>query len=641
MPARRIVRGIKGGTDRVVFATPESLRDVEVSRVKRVVAPQPGPQTQVLLLPHMEILYGGQRGGGKTVAGRMWLLKGNPDLPQDDPVNVSYIHHPGYTALIIRRNYTDLRDWITKTERFYFDIFPEGQRPVWSGDDSTFHWPSGARFVCGHLESDQAYQKYKGDEYQRILGEELTLIPKQELWDEIITSLRSPYPELRCQVFATTNPEGPGLQWVKQRFMTDPRTGKRVPPETTIRIPFVNPINGVTGEITRIFIPAGLKDNPKLTEADPLYAVRLMALPEAKRKAYLEGDWDAMEGATFFTDLRREARPDEPEWAYHVVPEGSVQFEKWDTRWGSLDWGYNHPFCFLHFIRNERDSRIYVASEFAGRLIDTYSMGHEWATRMRAELLEYEQPYYLWISHDAYGKYDRKARSGESVVEALQSGIDSVLGKSASLIVTDDEVRSQDDHMVDWAKAKQVRVVIRRAPNQRVPGWHAVLEALRWKAVATPVVYDHEYALRLAHDSPSRYHEYMTAVRVSQETPKGLPRMRFMAGCKRTLSCLESMVFDEDGEDLMKTDAHPDTGEGGDDPADALRYGLMGRRLMSQRIPEEEWFRRRLAEVQERHGAPLDGSQMTMVMRHLEQERSRIGQGPRLNHRGFMRRINA
>ena len=37
-------------------------------------------------------------GGGKTDAGIAWMLKGTVD--------------PGFTGLVIRRNHTDLRQWI-------------------------------------------------------------------------------------------------------------------------------------------------------------------------------------------------------------------------------------------------------------------------------------------------------------------------------------------------------------------------------------------------------------------------------------------------------------------------------------------------------------------------------------------------
>ena len=57
----------------------------------------PGAQEKVLSIDDSvyEICYGGARGGGKTDAGIVWMLKGTVD--------------PNFTGLVIRRNHTDLR----------------------------------------------------------------------------------------------------------------------------------------------------------------------------------------------------------------------------------------------------------------------------------------------------------------------------------------------------------------------------------------------------------------------------------------------------------------------------------------------------------------------------------------------------
>ena len=85
-----------------------------------------------------------------------------------------------------------------------------------------------------------------------------------------------------CQVVSMTNPGGPGHNWVKARFMaapartvvTDERTG-----------------------LERVFIPAALKENEH--NLGPEYRQTLEMLPDAEREAYLNGDWDAFEGAVF------------------------------------------------------------------------------------------------------------------------------------------------------------------------------------------------------------------------------------------------------------------------------------------------------------------------------------------------------
>lgn len=54
------------------------------------------------------------------------------------------------------------------------------------------------------------------------------------------------------------------------------------------------------------------------------------------------------------------------------------------------------------------------------------------------------------------------------------------------------------------------------------------------------------------------------------------PRLYIFDRCTRLIECLPQMQHDPArGEDVLKVDCDPDTGEGGDDPYDGVRYGLM------------------------------------------------------------------
>jgi hypothetical protein len=68
-----------------------------------------------------------------------------------------------------------------------------------------------------------------------------------------------------------------------------------------------------------------------------------------------------------------------------------------------------------------------------------------------------------------------------------------------------------------------------------------------------------------------------TAVRRGLTTASGKRRLVFCdtPGVRKLLDCLRNMVVDPDNpEDVLKVDADPVRGEGGDDAADAFRYGL-------------------------------------------------------------------
>lgn len=206
-----------------------------------------------------EILFGGARGGGKTDAGQAFLLYD--------------IGHERYRALVIRRNATDLDDWIDRAKAMYSAV---GGKLV----GSSFVFPSGAKIRTGHLKDDSAYSKYQGHEYHKILIEELTHIPRESDYEKLRASCRSTVPGIRPQVFATTNPDGPGWKWVKRRWgIPDSPSG------------IVRTADDRTG-LTRVFIPSRLEDNAILMENDPQYVRQLESITDEElRDAWLNGSW--------------------------------------------------------------------------------------------------------------------------------------------------------------------------------------------------------------------------------------------------------------------------------------------------------------------------------------------------------------
>ena len=110
----------------------------------------------------------------KTDAGLAWLIE-----PQ-------YLDNPQYRALVLRRNYDDLRDWIDRAKFFY--RFLDVQTV---GNPTEFRFPSGAKFRTGHLSEDTAFQKYLGHQYHKLLIEEVTLIPNELDYERVTSSVRS------------------------------------------------------------------------------------------------------------------------------------------------------------------------------------------------------------------------------------------------------------------------------------------------------------------------------------------------------------------------------------------------------------------------------------------------------------------
>ena len=101
--------------------------------------PHKGAQTLALQQTAKEILFGGSRGGGKTSAGIAWMIE------------PTYLNHPNYRGLVIRRNYDDLRDWIDRAKLFYRSL---GVKVA--GNPAEFTFPSGAKIRTGHLADSDA-----------------------------------------------------------------------------------------------------------------------------------------------------------------------------------------------------------------------------------------------------------------------------------------------------------------------------------------------------------------------------------------------------------------------------------------------------------------------------------------------------
>ena len=82
--------------------------------------------------------------------------------------------------------------------------------------------------------------------------------------------------------------------------------------------------------------------------------------------------------------------------------------------------------------------------------------------------------------------------------------------------------------------------------------------------------------------------EYVTVLGPGEVLKEPMFKIRKTPGNLITYEVLEGMTVDEkDPEDVLKRDADDDTGEGGDDPYDMVRYGLASR-LLSPQEPEEE-----------------------------------------------------
>ncbi len=270
-------------------------------------APQPGPQAAFVNCPVFDVCYGGARGGGKTDAclGE-WVL-----------------HQARWGAhakgLFVRRRQVDLASTLERAKAIFG---PAGAR--FHEQKSYFRFPSGALIRFRYLERDADADHYQGHDYTRVYVEELTQFAMPGPVDKLRATLRSAA-GVPCGLRSSCNPGGPGHTWVKARYI-DPG------PWRIVLQAFTSPFGGRPMELERVFIPARLTDNSVLMAADPLYVAKLQQSGSAELvRAWLEGDWNIIEGAFFDNwSVRNIVRP-------FGVP------EDW-TRFRALDWGSARPF---------------------------------------------------------------------------------------------------------------------------------------------------------------------------------------------------------------------------------------------------------------------------------------------------------
>lgn len=366
--------------------------------------PNPGKQERALRIPDnvFEVLYGGARGGGKTDAGIYWMIKPIEQLGWQPTVT-----HPLFRGLVLRRSAKDLNDWLDRASRVYKAY---GAKLVKS-PQTVFTFPSGAKIIVGHLKDVSAYL---GHEYQRILIEELTQIKDELTYTKLLGSCRSTITDLsgntlvRPQIFMTTNPGGKGHGWVRRRFVS-------AAPWDTF---FMNPATNRWA----IFIPSSVKDNPKLTEADPGYVQWLEGIRFTDEKLYRMwalGEWDAFEGQVF-TEWRYQldGRP------HHVFDRFWFDISKMERITG-FDWGMRDP-ASMHWI-----ARL-PANEYGVEHLIIYREVYQGNTPARrwGELMGNVQKIdpvrYMVLPHDCFSTRP----DGSTVADSMKAGIRKVIGKT-------------------------------------------------------------------------------------------------------------------------------------------------------------------------------------------------------------------
>jgi Terminase large subunit, T4likevirus-type, N-terminal len=373
--------------------------------------PQPR-QLAYVTSPADITVFGGARGGGKTHGslGDFWLH--------------SEVYGIDARGLMVRKTREDLKDTIDRGISMYADA------AEWKEHGKCFQFRNGAKLYMAYLENEQDAEHYQGWSLTRIYIEELTQFSSLKPMKRLLGALRSSA-GVRCQMKCTCNPGGPGHHAVKSEFID-------LGPFNIVR-------DADTG-LTRLFIPSRVEDNPALLTNDPGYVGRLKATgsPELVR-AWLDGDWDVIEGS-FFPEFDRRRHVIVP----FPVPNDWIKFR-------SMDWGSAKPFSigwwcvvqddFEHDGRLIPRGAIVRYREWYGMLPGQQNVGVKMpAEEVAAGIVSRETDERRHREYVAYGVLDPAAFaviSGPTIAETL-------VRHGCSFRRADNTRKSRDKKMGGW-----------------------------------------------------------------------------------------------------------------------------------------------------------------------------------------------
>lgn len=265
------------------------------------------------------VLYGGAMGGGKSYFLRWimlrlllgWAGKGHRRV-------VVGIFCEDYPALKDRQIQKISGEFPPEIGVFHADHKEYGKSFI-----LTSKYGSGV-IVFRNLDDPS---KYQSAEFAAIGIDELTK-NNEDTFIDLRTRLRwSGVSDTKF--IGATNPGGIGHAWVKSKFLDN-----------------IHGENETEAEQFR-YVQALATENPHLDEG---YIRSLSGLPEERRRAFLEGDWDMFKGQ-YFTEFRKDIHTCDP----FGIP------EHWN-RFMCADYGYRAPSA-IYWCAVDEDGNVYIYRE--------------------------------------------------------------------------------------------------------------------------------------------------------------------------------------------------------------------------------------------------------------------------------------
>lgn len=383
-----------------------------------------------------EVLGEGTRGGGKT-----------DTLLMDFYSDVGKGYGAAWKGILFRQTYKQLTDVITKSKKWFHLVCPKAK---YNSSEHYWKFPDGEILLLRQFSRDDDYWNYHGHEYPWVAWEELCNWAMPSGYLRMMSTCRSSHPEVAkiIRYRSTTNPYGPGHNWVKHRFNLPGSRGvvNWEPYDEDGR-----------KEQPRLALFSDINENTVLLESDPEYVNRLLgsARNEAEKQAWVYGSWDIVAGG-MFDDV----------WSpkNHVVSRFSIP-DNWKI-FRSFDWGSSAPFSVGWWAESDGS--------------DVQLPNGQWRSTVRGDLFRIGE-WYGWNGKPNEGLRMLATEIAKGIVEReITMGIKNrcKAGPADSAIYTVENGMCIADDMAKDVRLKDGRiyegvkfVAADKSPGSRKTGW--------------------------------------------------------------------------------------------------------------------------------------------------------------------------
>lgn len=415
---------------------------------------QPGSQQFFFSVPYevFEVLLEGTRGGGKTDC-----------LIMDFARECGLGFGAEWTGILFKRTNPELEDVKKKIRKFFPQIFPGirfKESPYF-----TVIWPGGETLQLRHMGNEDDYWDVHGSSFAWMGWEELSNWPTPVLFLKCMSLVRSAHKEVarRKRVRATTNPGGPGHNWIRERYQLPQKRNTVIySDDVMIARKWMTSeevqADAIKTPRLRMAIFSDIRENKVFMEADPGYldGLKQDANSEAQYRAWVYGDWNIVAGGMLDDVWHQQTH-----WIKPFDIPSSWKINR------SFDWGETKPFSIGWWAESDG--------------CDIKTRSGKYVSTVRGDLFRIGE-WYGWNGQPNVGCKMTSTEIAEGALErelrmkiykrcvagpadpGIFSGFDGKLSVANEMAMPIRRPNGREYRGITWTPA-------RKGPNSRIPGW--------------------------------------------------------------------------------------------------------------------------------------------------------------------------